>query len=401
MTAAGPGAAQDPFAGASLGPVRLRNRFVKAATFEGMTERGLATDGLVEFHRTVAAGGVGMSTVAYCAVSREGRGAPNQIVVREEAVPGLRRVVDAIHEEGAAAAVQLGHAGPVGAAAGSPGLSPSPMLSLVAMRRTRAATEADLTQVIRDFDRAAALVVEAGFDSIELHFGHHYLVSAFHSPRWNRRKDDWGGSVENRARLGRQIARSVRATVGRSVAVTAKLNMDDGVKGGLGVEEAVAIGRLLQEDGALDALELTGGGSFANPMYLFRGEAPIRELAAAMPKAIGLGMRVFGKRFLPSYPYEEAYFLPQARRFRAELDLPLILLGGISRLKTVRTAMAEGFQLVAMARALLREPGLVDSWRAGRAGDSACDHSNRCMATIYGGTHCVLVPEGERPGLSR
>lgn len=399
--AARPGAARaDPLAPASLGPLRLRNAIVKAATFEGMTPRGVVTDALVQFHRAVAAGGVGMTTVAYCAVTKDGRNAPGQMVAGEEIVPGLRRLTEAVHAEGAALSLQLGHAGAVAGSLGARGISPSPMFSPVAMRRTRTATESDIERVIAGFAAGARAAADAGFDAIELHMGHHYLLSEFHSPRWNRRTDRWGGSLENRARLSREVARAARRAAGRRVAITAKLNMDDGVRGGIRVEEAGAIAGLLESDGNLDALELTGGGSFANPMYLFRGDAPIRELAGAMPPLIGIGLRLAGRRFMPSYPFEEAFFLPTAREIRRTVELPLILLGGITRPDTARAALSEGFGLVAMARALLREPDLVARWRADAAHASPCDHSNRCMATIYRGTHCVLRDPAERPGLA-
>ena len=391
----------DPFGPARLGPVTLRNRIIKAATFEGMTPGGLVSDRLVEFHRAVAAGGAGMTTVAYCAVEPDGRSAPDQIVMRPQALPGLRRLTEAVHGEGAAIAAQLGHAGPVAAALGVHALSPSRMFALAALKFTRPATEQDISRVTGAFASAASVAAEAGFDSLELHLGHHYLFSAFHSPRWNRRTDRWGGSTENRAAFARQVASAVRDRVGGSLAVTAKLNMHDGVRRGLRVEESLRIARLLQDDGTLDALELTGGGSFANPMYLFRGGAPVKELAAAMPQPQRLGLRLLGTRFLHEYPFEEAYFLPMARRFREGLTMPLILLGGINRAETIRGAMAEGFEFVAMARALLREPDLVNRMAADASTRGLCDHSNRCMPTIYRGTHCVLVPEAERPGLSR
>ena len=147
---------------------------------------------------------------------------------------------------------------------------------------------------------------------------------------------------------------------------------------------------MLERDGGLDALELTAGSSLQNPMYLFRGEAPIHEMAAVFPQPIRTGFKLFGRRFLPSYPFEEAYLLPYARQFRAALTMPLILLGGINRRDTIERAMAEGFQFVAMGRALLREPDLVDRLRAGETEEGLCIHCNKCMPTIYRGTHCVL-----------
>jgi 2,4-dienoyl-CoA reductase-like NADH-dependent reductase (Old Yellow Enzyme family) len=388
----------DPFAPADLGPVRLRNRFIKAATFEGMAKRGLVTDRLIDFHRTMAAGGLGMTTLAYLAVSPDGQGAPAEIVVRPEAVEGLARLADAVHAEGAAVSAQLGHAGPVAAGTGHTGLAPSRVFSPLAMRFTKAVTEADIARITDDFGTAAGLLQQAGFDAVEVHLGHGYLPSSFLAPGLNRRTDRWGGSLENRAAFARQVVGAVRDAVGREMAVLAKLNMADGFPGGLWVDESVEVARLLEADGNLDAIELTGGSSFKNPMYLFRGEAPIAEMAASFPQPIRTAFRLFGKRFLPSYPFEEAYFLPYARQHRSALSMPLVLLGGINRLETVRAALDEGFEYVAMGRALLREPDLLRRWQAGDVGESLCVHCNKCMPTIYRGTHCVLVPPGERPG---
>jgi 2,4-dienoyl-CoA reductase-like NADH-dependent reductase (Old Yellow Enzyme family) len=388
----------DPFAPARLGPVTLRNRFVKAATFEGMAPKGVVTDRLVDFHRAFAHGGVGMTTLAYCAVSDDGRGAPREIVVDADAQPGLERFASAVHAAGAAASIQLGHAGPVAAGTGHRGLAPSRVFAPQAMKFTRAVGEDDLARITADFARAARIAADAGFDAVELHFGHGYLVSAFLSPRLNRRTDGWGGSVEARARLARPVARAVREAVGTEIAVLAKLNMADGVPGGLWLDESVTVARLLQADGTLDALELTGGSSFQNPMYLFRGDAPVDELAAAFPRPLRLGFKLTAKRFMHSYPFEEAYFLPFARQFRAALEMPLVLLGGINRIETVRAALAAGFEFVAMGRALLREPDLVRQWQEGSNAESLCIHCNKCMPTIYGGTHCVLVDPGARPG---
>ena len=398
MTFVAPVGLVDPFAPVKLGPVTLRNRIIKSATFEGMSAKGLVTEGLIEFHRAVAAGGVGMSTVAYLAVSREGQGAPGEIVLRDEAVPGLRALVDAVRSEGAAVAAQVGHAGPVATATGKSGLAPGRIFSPMAMRFTRTASDDDLTQVIDQFAQGAKIVASAGFDALEIHMGHGYLLSAFLSPNLNRRRDRWGGTLEGRARLVREVAKVVREAVGDSLAVTGKLNMADGVPGGLWLDESVEVARLLEADGALDAIELTGGSSFSNPMYLFRGEVPIAEMAAAFRQPIRTGFKVLGKRFLPEYPFVEAYFLPYARQFRAALNMPLILLGGINRLDTIHRALAEGFEFVAMGRALLRDPDLLQRFQKGAADESLCIHCNKCMPTIYRGTHCVLVPADQRPG---
>lgn len=386
----------DAFAPAALGPVRLRNRIVKAATFEGVTPDALVTDELIDYHLAVARGGAALTTVAYLAVSPEGRTDRHQIYLRPEAVPGLRRLTDAIHEEGAAVAAQLGHAGPVanGRSNRARAITASRMPSPLSLQMVGTATEADIARVTRDYVEGARLAVDAGFDSLELHLGHNYLLSSFLSPNLNRRNDRWGGSLENRARFPRQVVRAVRESVGDDVAVTAKVNMTDGVRSGFKIEESLDFAAMLESDRALDALQLTSGSSLTNPMYLFRGDVPLREFADAMPPLQRWGIKAVGRRFFRHYPFEEAYMLPMARRFRERLDLPLMLLGGINKRETIDLAMAEGFEYVAMARALLREPDLVNRMRAGRADQGVCIHCNRCMPTIYSRTRCP-VAEGQ------
>ena len=380
------------FAPARLGPVTLPNRVVKAATVEGRTPDALVTPELIDFHRRHAAGGVGMTTVAYLAVSPEGRTHRQQIWLREEAGPGLRRLTDAVHAEGAAAAAQIGHAGPVANAASnrSAAIAPGKAFSPLGFRMTKAATEADLERIVTAHADAALLAAESGFDAVEIHCGHNYLVSAFLSPRLNRRDDRHGGTLANRARLALDVTRAVRDAVGDRVAVTAKLNMSDGVRGGLGLEESLQVAAWLERDGTVDALELTAGSSLLNPMYLFTGDTPVREFAAAFPPPLRWGLRLGGRAFLRRYEFREAYLLPKARRFLAELHLPLILLGGVTRRETMGDAVAEGFAFVAMARALLREPDLPRRLRSTPDIPSLCTHCNKCMPTIYRGTHCVL-----------
>jgi 2,4-dienoyl-CoA reductase-like NADH-dependent reductase (Old Yellow Enzyme family) len=384
------------FAQATLGPLSLRNRIIKAATFEGVMPGGKVSDELIEFHRRVAAGGAAMSTVAYLAVSPEGRTDRHCLLLNDDNLPGLRRVTDAIHAEGAAATAQIGHAGPVANARSNraPALSPTggftPMGS-----RLHAIDVAGIERVTEDYRRAAALAVEAGFDGLEVHVGHNYLLSAFLSPKLNKRDDMFGGSVENRARFARNVLRTVRDAAGPEIAVTAKLNMADGVDGGLWLDQSVEVASLFEADGVLNALQLTGGSSLANPMYYFRGDPPLHEFGATLPGPLRLGFKVVGHRFLRNYPYEEAFFLPYARQFLRALSTPIILLGGITELATVESALDEGFAFVAMARALLREPDLPNRMRAGTSTASLCIHCNKCMPTIYSGTRCVLARPGE------
>lgn len=384
-----------------LGPLTLRNRLVKAATNEGMSRDGLVTDDLIGFHRRHAAGGVGASTLSYLSVSPEGRTFRHQLLARPEAVPGLRRLTDAVHAEGAAAAVQLAHAGWFAnpRASGVPAVGPSRVFSPYGMGFPRAATEADLRRLLDDYRAAARLAADAGFDAIEVHVGHGYLLSQFLSPHTNRRSDGFGGDLEARARFPRLVCQAVGEEVGDELAVWAKLNMTDDFDGGLTLEEGIEVARMLEADGALHALQLTVGFTARTPMSLMRGRAPVAEMLANERVLVRrLGMRAFAPFILKDLPYTEAYLLPFARQVRAAVSMPLMLLGGITELATMRQARDEGFELLAMARALLREPDLPRRLAHGDDHPSACIHCNACMVEMErGGTRCVLVPDPDPP----
>ncbi|WP_193046076.1 NADH:flavin oxidoreductase [Mycolicibacterium baixiangningiae] len=386
----------DVFTPAKLGPVTLRNRIIKAATFEASTPNALVTDDLIHYHRLPAAGGIGMTTVAYCAVAPGGRTDGWQIWMRPEAVPGLRRLTEAVHAEGAAISAQIGHAGPVANSRTNKAraLAPVRFFNPLSMRFAKKATRDDIAEVTAAHANAARLAIDAGFDAVEVHLGHNYLASSFLSPLINKRKDEYGGSLENRAKVARGVVRAVRDAVGNQIAVTAKLNMTDGVRAGIPLDESLQTAKWLEEDGGLDALELTAGSSLVNPLYLFHGDAPVKEFAAAFKPPLSWGIRMTGKKFFREYPYREAFLLDKARKFRAELTMPLILLGGITNRETMDLAMAEGFEFVAMGRALLAEPDLINRIKAeATPGEvrSACTHCNKCMATIYSHTHCVVT----------
>ncbi len=389
----------DVLAPARLGPLTLRNRTIKAATYENMARAGLVTDALIDFHVRHAAGGVGMTTVAYCAVAPEGRTDGEQIVWRPEALPGLRRLTEAVHAEGAAISAQVGHSGPVADSTktGLPALGPGRSRNLVSLRSVKAATVADLDRIVAAHAAAARMAIEAGFDAVEIHLGHNYLASSFLSPKLNKRRDAYGGSLENRARLARRIMRAVRDAVGDRIAILAKLNMDDGVPGGFWLDEAIVVARWLERDGSVDALEMTAGSSLLNPMYLFKGDAPVREFAGEMPEPVRTGVKLIGSHFIRSYPYQDGYLLEDARQIRAAVDLPMVLLGGVTNRAIMDVAMREGFQFVAMGRALLREPDLINRIAEEPSTRSLCNHNNRCMVTIFRGSRCVLVPQEDAP----
>jgi 2,4-dienoyl-CoA reductase-like NADH-dependent reductase (Old Yellow Enzyme family) len=381
----------------TLGKLELRNRVIKAATFEGMSPGGMPSAGLVDHHRRLAAGGVGMTTVAYCAVSQEGRTFSGQICMEPEVVTPLRVLTDAVHAEGGAASIQLAHCGfftrfrdrqrrPRG---------PSRTLNLygiaVGLPFADAMDEADIEAVVEDFGRAAGLAKEAGFDAIELHLGHGYLLSQFISPATNRRRDRFGGSLENRMRLPLAVLGRVRKAVGDGFPLLAKINVSDGFPGGLEVEEAVDVARML-EAAAIDAVVTSGGFTSRTPFFLMRGERPLRAMIAAEESALmRVAMRLFGSRIVRAYPFSEMFFLEQARRIRAATKVPVGLLGGLVSRENLEQAMAEGFDFVVMGRALIADPDLVSRMRAGEASRTRCDACNECVGEMEaGGVRCVL-----------
>jgi len=391
------------FEPAPLGPLTLRNRIIKAATFEGVMPRGAVSQDLIDFHVAVARGGAALTTVAYCAVSMGGRVSSDTLVMIESIIGDLQRLTGAVHAEGALISAQLGHAGLVAQSHSKrhPTLAPSSRFSAPAMGWVKGATRKDLDDVVADFERAAKVAIDAGFDALEIHLGHNYLLSSFFSPNLNHRNDEFGGSIANRSTFPRRVVEAVRRVADGRVAVLAKFNMADGVEGGLWLEESLQFAKILEQDGMLDALELTGGSSLLNGMYYFRGDVPLKEFAATQSPIVGLGVRAFGHRIFPNLPYAEAFFLPFARQFRRELDMPLILLGGINERATIDGALEEGFEFVAMARALLREPDLVNRMSTSPHAAGLCVHCNKCLPTIYTGTRCVLATEPLLAGSSR
>jgi len=384
------------FTSGRLGRLTLRNRVIKAATYEGMSPAGMPSPALIRHHRDLAAGGVAMTTVAYCAVSPGGRTFADQMLMRDEIMPALRRLTDAVHAEGAAASIQLGHCGFFSKNRGRTPLGPSFTLNTYGLSAgipfARAMTEDDIERVIEDFGEAAARAVDAGFDAVELHLGHGYLLSQFISPATNRRRDRWGGILDNRMRLPLAVVRRVRERVGPERAVLAKTNLSDGFRGGLELAEAIGVAERLEAAG-VDAIVLSGGFTSRAPFYLFRGPAPLRSMIEVEKSRLArLVLRLVGPTFIRSYLFEEMFFLPQAREVRCAVRVPLVLLGGILSLANLERAMDEGFDFVAMGRALIADPDLVLRMQRGDVARSRCISCNECVAEMdRGGVRCVLA----------
>ncbi len=374
-----------------LAGLRLRNRLVKPATFEGMCPGGMPSNALARFHRRVAAGGAAMTTVAYASVSPDGRSYPTQLLLQPETITGLRLLTDAVHTEGAAASLQIGHCGYFAdrRLIGGRPLGASRRFNAYGLSFARAMTEAQLERVIGDFAQGAHIATEAGFDAVELHFGHGYLVSQFLSPYTNRRRDRWGGSLENRSRLAVEVLRAVRRVSPRMV-VLAKVNLRDGFPGGLELEESMQVARRLEAEG-IAGLVLSAGFVSRTPLYMLRGDVPLRPMMAAQDRWWAkAGLFVFGSVLVKAYPFEEGFLLPEARRMRASVKLPLVLLGGVKSQSSIDQALGEGFELVGMGRALLHDPDLPRKLQAGTASRSGCVPCNECIAEMdRGGVRCT------------
>lgn len=373
------------FTPVTLGPLTLRNRSIRSAAFESMCPGNVPSPQLLAYHCSVAAGGVGMTTVAYAAVTRSGLSFDRQLWMRPEIVPGLRELTDAVHAEGAAASIQLGHCGnmshksicgclPVGASSGFNLYSPTFVRGLRAD---------ELPEMAKAYGRSVCLAREAGFDAVEIHAGHGYLISQFLSPSTNHRKDEFGGTLANRMRFMEMVMEEVMKAAGNDMAVLVKMNMRDGFRGGMELDESLQVARKLQELGA-HALVLNGGFVSKAPMYVMRGEMPIRTMTYYMTCWwLKYGVRLVGKYMIPSVPFREAYFLEDALKFREALDIPLVYVGGLVSRQKIEEVLNHGFEAVQMGRALLNEPDFVNRMRREENARCNCRHSNYCIARMY------------------
>jgi len=389
----------DVFQPATLGPLALRNRVIKAATSEGMSPGGVASDRLIAFHRRLAEGGVGLTTVAYCSVSEDGRTFGDQLLLGDASRERLSALTDAVHDAGGRASLQLCHSGMFSKIRGKGGRSPRcPSFtlnlygSLAGLPFAHAMTDADIGEVIDDFGRAAESAAHLGFDAVEVHLGHGYLLSQFLSPAINRRRDRWGGSLDSRLRLPLAVIDRVRDAVGKDVAVIAKMNLDDGFDGGLGIDEAVEVAAALEASGAVDLLIPSGGFTSRSAFYLLRGGLPLRQMAAAQSDlASRTAMRTFGRFVVRPYPFTEAFFAPLAKRVRARVDMPVALLGGLVSRDNLAQARADGFEFVVLGRALIADPDLVSRMERGDIDRTRCNACNECIAEMdRDGVRCVL-----------
>lgn len=369
-----------------IGPLSIRNRTIRSAAFESMCPGNKPSKALYDYHVSVAKGGVGMTTVAYAAVTKSGLSFDRQLWMRPEIVPDLKKLTDAVHNEGAAVSIQLGHCGnmshknicgetPVGACTG---------FNLYSPTFVRGLRKDELPELAKAYGNSVRLARESGFDAVEIHAGHGYLISQFLSPYTNHRKDEYGGSLNNRMRFMDQVMDEVMKAAGNDMAVLVKMNMRDGFKGGMDIDESLEVARRLKDDGA-QALVLSGGFVSKAPMYVMRGAMPIKTLTHYMDCWwLKYGVRLFGHLMIPTVPFKEAYFLEDAIKFRDAIkDIPLVYVGGLISREKIDEVLDKGFEFVQMGRALLNEPGFVNRMRAEEKAKCNCGHSNYCIGRMY------------------
>src|SRR5208337_221544 len=350
----------------------LENRFVRSATWEGMaTTDGVCTNRLSDEMVKLAEGGVGLIITGLSYVSREGQAGPWQMGIHEDAtLPGLTQMTDAVHRCGGKICIQLAHAGAQGAVqlSGMDAIGPSGGKALC-----REMSKEDIDRVVRAFGSAAARAKRCGFDAVELHGAHGYLLSQFLSPLANRRTDEYGGALSNRGRMTLEVLRNVRHAVGPNYPVLIKVNAEDFSEGGFSVEDMLELSALLEKEG-IDAIEMSGGTGSEASKY----------------KPVRLG--TVSKE-------SEAYYREAARRFKQSVRVPLILVGGIRSLDVAERLVAEGTaDYIALSRPLICEPDLVRRWKNGDTTKSACISDNRCFKPIMSGEgiRCLLGEESTK-----
>jgi len=388
----------------TIGPLKLKNRFIKAATNEGMCKGGLVTKGLAKFHENMAKGGAAMTTVAYCATSKDGQTFVDQAHMSPETVPDFKVLTEAVHKHGAAAQAQITHAGaftflpkdfstkkPVSANGGFN------KFGVMTGRYTKKKMDkADMAAMADEFVQAALYAKEAGFDAVEIHMGHGYLLAQFITPLYNTRKDEYGGSIQKRMQFPKEVLSKVLDAVGKDMAVTVKYSQTDGVPKGNQIEEGIEIAKILQATGAHMA-QLSNGLNVESISTMFGN--PLPNIPSAKPSNPIIRVAMAMQKFKPedTRQFKQIYSMDTAPQIRAAVDMPLCYLGGIQSLDNVNAAMDAGFETIGLGRTLIFDPNLINDLKSGAQSESACTACNQCVLLMYtpGGTACV-DPSGTR-----
>ncbi len=379
--------------------LKLRSLFIRSAAYEGMQKDGLPTEALTEHHVAMAKGGVGLTTVSYGAVSPEARTFHEQMYINPQSLEKLALLAGAVHEAGGKVAMQLTHCGyfTKNIKVKRP-LAPSRVLNaygiLSGIIFSREMEENDMEKVADDFANAALGIKEAGFDAVEIHMGHGYLLSQFLSPVTNKRKDAYGGSVENRSRFPLEVLSRVMEKTGPGFPVLVKLNLSDGLRKGFSLEDCKYVAKKLEDLGCT-ALVLSGGFTSKSPFYLMRGKVPLLGMACNGDNfAEKVTMALFGPFIVRKYKFEENFFLKQAREIRTCVTMPLVYLGGVDSKAGILEILEAGFDFIALARALIHDPDFLLKLKDGSIDRTECNRCNKCVVEMdRQGVKCVLPLE--------
>lgn len=349
----------------------LENKYVYSATWDGLADdRGFCTARNKEFLVERARGGAGMIVTGMAFVSPEGRGISSQLAIcGDEFIPGLAEMAAAIHEAGSKVVVQLAHGGCYAppALTGRDVLGPSTNKS-ADFPECREITLAEIKQVVESFAKAAGRAKKAGYDGVQLHAAHGYLMSQFLSPFFNKRTDNYGGSIENRARIILEAVRAVRNEVGEEFPLLVKINSEDFVQGGLVVDEMLQVCAMLEKAG-VDAIEMSGGTIYASGAY----------------SSCRVGA-------LDSQD-KEVYYKEAAIRYKEKIGVPLLLVGGIRSLEVAENLINDGVaDFISICRPLIREPNLLERWKSGDTKPATCIYCSGCFGPgLKGeGVKCVI-----------
>jgi len=390
----------NPFAPAKLGKLELKNRIMKAATFEGMTPSGVPGQRLTDFHMSIANGGIGLTTLSYCTTEADGRIMNNMMWLHEGIAEDLRGLISKLQRTGVKVSGQVTHCGHFSQNTelrkDNPPKGPTKMFVPIGLTAGRpvapAMTQMDINALIQTYRDAARFMKSVGFDAIEIHFGHGYGLSQFISPKTNKRTDEYGGSHENRMRLPLEVLATMRDEVGSDFPLIGKISMTDAVKGGVDYDEGLEVAKTLDKAG-IDGLIPSAGTSSYNSMYMFRGGSPAKGMIEMQENAVTkMVLKLMGRFMWKAYDYHPTYFLEASKRIKAAVKCPVIYIGGCSTRADIDRVFEAGFDFVQLGRALVKDPNFVNKAKDDPAYDSGCTHCNFCVPLIQhpDGIRCVL-----------
>lgn len=368
-----------------IGNVEIKNRFVRSATFEGRASDGFVSDKLLEFYKALAEGGCGLIITGVASVQESGRiGDPQMGIHRDDFVDGLKKLSDTVHEHGNGCkiAIQLHHCGRQNPFAKDL-IAPSAVYDPFLQKTPREMSINEIKETVEAFAQGIRRAKEAGFDGVQLHAAHGWLLSGFLSPSTNIRQDDYGGNTENRIRIVEDIYNRAVEMVGKEFPIMIKYNGDDNLEGGMDINEAIKIGERLSKLGYA-ALEISGGMWAA----LKRSKEELGWKIAMPPES----------RISVGTVNETSYNVPNAREIKKLVNIPVIAIGGINSIDLVEKILNEGSaDFIALSRPLIREPGLPNRWLNGIGSPTVdCIYCNSCVSSMGRGVRCVAKEKAER-----